>query len=184
MDNKRLIREKYFLKRKRLFFEIKQTYFQPLINIIKKNNNKRKTNISLYYPSNFEVNILKIIDVDFFKNFNFSLPIIKKNQEMQFCRWKKGDILQINKFGIPEPKILKKINPEVILVPLLAFDKNKNRIGYGRGYYDKFLNTYLKKHKKLLTVGIAFSFQKHHNLPVDKRDFKLDYILTEKGIIL
>ena len=78
MDNKRLIREKYFLKRKRLFFEIKQTYFQPLINIIKKNNNKRKTNISLYYPSNFEVNILKIIDVDFFKNFNFSLPIIKK----------------------------------------------------------------------------------------------------------
>ena len=43
MDNKRLIREKYFLKRKRLFFEIKQTYFQPLINIIKKSNNKRKT---------------------------------------------------------------------------------------------------------------------------------------------
>ena len=59
MDKKRLIREKYFLKRKRLFFEIKQTYFKPLINIIKKNNNKRKTNISLYYPSNFEVNILK-----------------------------------------------------------------------------------------------------------------------------
>ena len=184
MDNKRLIREKYFLKRKRLFFEIKQTYFHPLINIIKKNNNKRKTNISLYYPSNFEVNILKIIDVDFFKNFNFSLPIIKKNQEMQFCRWKKGDILQINKFGIPEPKILKKINPDVILVPLLAFDKNKNRIGYGGGYYDKFLKNYLKKQKKLLTVGIAFSFQKHHNLPVDKKDFKLDHVLTEKGIIL
>ena len=103
---------------------------------------------------------------------------------MHFCRWKKGDILQINKYGIPEPKILKKINPEVILVPLLAFDKNKNRIGYGRGYYDKFLIAYLKKHKKLLTVGIAFSFQKHHNLPVDKRDFKLNHILTEKGIIL
>ena len=184
MDKKKFIREKYFLKRKRFFFEVNKSYFKPLINIIKKNNIKRKKNISLYFPSNFEVNILKILDIDFFKNFNFSLPIIKKKQEMQFCRWKKGDILQINKFGIPEPKILKKINPEVILVPLLAFDKNKNRIGYGRGYYDKFLNTYLKKHKKLLTVGIAFSFQKHHNLPVDKRDFKLDHILTEKGIIL
>ena len=184
MDNKRFIREKYFLKRKRFFFEIKATYFQPLINIIKKKNTKRKKNISLYYPSNFEVNILKILDVEFFKNFDFSLPIIKKNQEMQFCRWKKGDILQVNKFGIPEPKILKKINPDVILVPLLAFDKNKNRIGYGRGYYDKFLNNYLKKQKKLLTVGVAFSFQKHHNLPVDKRDFKLNHILTEKGIIL
>ena len=184
MDKKKFIREKYFLKRKRFFFEVNKSYFKPLISIIKKNNIKRKKNISLYFPSNFEVNILKILDIDFFKNFNFSLPIIKKKQEMQFCRWKKGDILQINKFGIPEPKILKKINPEVILVPLLAFDKNKNRIGYGRGYYDKFLNTYLKKQKKLLTVGIAFSFQKHHNLPVDKTDFKLDHILTEKGIIL
>ena len=184
MDKKRLIREKYFLKRKRFFFEIKQTYFKPLINIIKKNNIKRKTNISLYYPSNFEVNILKILEIDFFKKFTFSLPIIKKNQEMQFCRWKKGDILQINKFGIPEPKISKKISPGVVLVPLLAFDKNKNRIGYGRCYYDKFLNTFLKKHKKPLTVGIAFSFQKHHKLPIDKRDFKLNHILTEKGIIL
>ena len=184
MDKKKFIREKYFLKRKRFFFEVNKSYFKPLINIIKKNNIKRKKNISLYFPCNFEVNILKILDIDFFKNFNFSLPIIKKKQEMQFCRWKKGDILQINKFGIPEPKILKKINPEVILVPLLAFDKNKNRIGYGRGYYDKFLNTHLKKQKKLLTVGIAFSFQKHHNLPVDKTDFKLDHILTEKGIIL
>jgi len=184
MDKKSLIREKYFLKRKRFFFEIKQTYFKPLVKIIKKKNNKRKTNISLYYPNNFEVNILKILDIDFFKNFNFSLPIVKKNKEMQFCRWKKGDILQINKFGIPEPKLLKQINPDVILVPLLAFDKNKNRIGYGRGYYDKFLNKCLKKRKKLLSVGIAFSFQKHHNLPVDQRDFNLDHILTEKGIIL
>ena len=183
MDTKRLVREKYFLKRKRLFFEIKKTYFKPLINIIRVKNIKTKTNISLYYPSNFEVNILKILDIDFFKKFNFSLPVIKKNQEMQFFRWKKGDILQINKYGIPEPKTSKKINPGVILVPLLAFDKNKNRIGYGRGYYDKFLNTLLKKHKKHLTVGIAFSFQKHHNLPVDKRDIKLNHILTEKGII-
>ena len=184
MDKKRFIRKKYFLKRKKFFFEIKQSFFKPLIKIMKKKNNKSKTSISLYYPSNFEANILKILEIDFFKRFNFSLPIIKRNQEMYFCRWKKGDILQINKYGIPEPKILKKINPEVILVPLLAFDKNKNRIGYGKGYYDKFLNTYLKKHKKLLTVGVAFSFQKYQNLPIHKRDFKLDYILTEKGIIL
>ena len=183
MDNKRLIREKYFLKRKRLFFEIKQTYFQPLINVIKKNNNKRKTNISLYYPSNFEVNILKILDIDYFQKFNFSLPAIKKNKEMCFYKWKKNDILHINKYGIPEPIISKKINPGIVLVPLLAFDINKNRIGYGKGYYDKFLKTYLKKRTKLLTVGIAFSFQKHHNLPVNKKDFKLDYVVTEKGII-
>ena len=183
MYKKRLIREKYFLKRKNLFFEVKKTYFSPLIKLIKKVDYRNKKDISLYYPSNFEVNILKIFDVDFFKKFNFSLPVIKENQGMYFCRWQKGDVLLLNKYGIPEPKKTKKINPRVILVPLLAFDINKNRLGYGKGYYDKFLNAYIKNKKKLLTVGIAFSFQKHHSLPINNRDFKLDYIITEKGII-
>jgi len=183
MDKKQLIRKKYFLRRKKYYFEVNKNFFKPLIILIKKKSKKRKTNISLYYPSNFEVNILKILDIDYFQKFNFSLPVIKKNKEMCFYKWKKNDILHINKYGIPEPIISKKINPGIVLVPLLAFDINKNRIGYGKGYYDKFLKTYLKKRTKLLTVGIAFSFQKHHNLPVNKKDFKLDYVVTEKGII-
>ena len=183
MDKKRLIREKYFLKRKKHFFEIKKTYFTPLITLIKKMSYKKKLNISLYYPSNYEVNILKILEINFFKKFNFSLPVINKKQEMYFCRWKKQDILYVNKYGIPEPKKSKKINPKILLVPLLAFDKKKNRVGYGNGYYDKFLSKYLKRQKKLLTIGIAFSFQKHHNLPVNNKDFRLDHIITEKGII-
>tara|TARA_B100001121_G_scaffold307626_1_gene329555 strand:+ start:138 stop:689 length:552 start_codon:yes stop_codon:yes gene_type:complete len=182
MDKKRLIRKNFFLKRKKNFFEIKDTFFNPLKSLIKKID-KKKLNISLYYPSNFEVNILKILDIDYFKRFDFSLPIIKKENEMHFYKWKKNDILMINKHGILEPKISKKITPRIILVPLIAFDKNKNRIGYGKGYYDKFLNRFIKSKKKLLTVGIAFSFQKHHNLPVNKKDFKLDHIITEKGIL-
>ena len=103
---------------------------------------------------------------------------------MNFYKWKKNDILNLNKFGIPEPiKIKKKLFQKIILVPLLAFDKNKNRLGYGKGFYDKFLNKYLKINKNILTVGVAFSFQKHHKLPINKKDFKLDYIITEKGII-
>ena len=77
----------------------------------------------------------------------------------------------------------KKKTPNVILVPLVAFDRKKNRLGYGGGYYDKFLNKYIKIHKKILIVGVAFSFQKHHNLPVNNSDFKLDYIITEKGLL-
>ena len=72
------------------------------------------------------------------------LPVITKNNSMFFCTWKKNDVLYLNKFGIPEPKISKKITPNIILVPLLAFDKNKNRIGYGRGFYDKYLKKYAK----------------------------------------
>ena len=69
-----------------------------------------------------------------------------------------------------------------MIVPLLAFDKNKFRLGYGKGFYDKYLNKHLKSFKNILTVGVAFSFQKHHKLPINNKDVKLDYILTEKGI--
>ena len=74
------------------------------------------------------------------------------------------------------------IRDSLILVPVLAFDIKKNRLGYGKGFYDRYLNKYLKKYSNIITVGVAFSFQKHHKLPIDKNDVKLDYILTEKGI--
>ena len=101
---------------------------------------------------------------------------------MNFYTWKKNEILVLSKYGIPEPIKTKKIVPNIILVPLLVFDKYKNRIGYGKGYYDKYLNKYLKIYKDIITVGVAFSFQKSHNLPVNEKDFRLNYILTEKGI--
>ena len=99
-----------------------------------------------------------------------------------FYQWKKNDILFLNKFGIPEPVKSKKIVPNFILLPMLAFDRNKNRLGYGKGFYDKYLNKYLRSNKKILTVGVAFSFQKYHKIPVNNKDFKLDFIITEKGI--
>ena len=110
-------------------------------------------------------------------------PVIKKNNSMLFYKWKNYDVLQINKFGMLEPSLLKNSKtPDVMLVPLLAYDNQKNRLGYGKGYYDKFLNKYLKKNNKILTIGVAFSFQKYHKIPVSDNDVKLNYILTEKGM--
>ncbi len=183
MDNKSLIRKKYFLKRKKKFFEISDKFFLPLINLIKKRGISKKAFISLYYPSSFEVDVLKILKVEYFKKFNFLLPIIQKNKSMEFYKWKHNEILYVNKYGIPEPIKTIKIIPSIMLVPLLAFDKDKNRLGYGKGYYDKYLFKYIKTHKHILTVGIAFSFQKYNKLPVNKKDFKLNFIITEKGII-
>ena len=101
---------------------------------------------------------------------------------MNFFRWKKNDILLINKFGIMEPIKSKKIIPDLMLIPLLAYDKNKHRLGFGKGFYDNYLNKHLKNFKNIITVGVAFSFQKYHKLPLSKNDVKLDYILSEKGI--
>ena len=85
---------------------------------------------------------------------------------------------------ILEPALLSThIVPDIMLVPLLAYDNQNNRLGYGGGFYDRYLKKYLKTNKNILTIGIAFSFQKHHKIPVSKNDVKLNYILTEKGIV-
>ena len=91
-------------------------------------------------------------------------------------------MLFVNKFGILEPSKTQAKVPDVMLVPILAFDKNKYRLGYGKGFYDRYLNKYLKRFKNILTVGVAFSFQRHHKLPLNRNDVKLDFIITEKGI--
>ena len=66
---------------------------------------------------------------------------------MNFFPWKKNDVLFVNKFGMLEPIKTKAKIPDVILVPMLAFDKNKYRLGYGKGFYDRYLNKYLKNLK-------------------------------------
>ncbi len=183
MDKKERIRKNYILKRKKKFFQINEKFFGPLISLFKKNLPNKRLNISLYYPSSFEVDVFKILDVEYFKKFKFLLPVINKSGSMNFYPWERNEILLLNKYGIPEPIKTKKIVPSVILLPMLAFDKNKNRIGYGKGFYDRYLARFLKVHKKILTVGVAFSFQKYHKLPVNSKDFKLDCIITEKGIL-
>ena len=82
-----------------------------------------------------------------------------------------------------EPIKTKEKIPDVIIAPLLAFDKDKFRLGYGKGYYDRYLNKYIKKNKNILIVGVAFSFQKYHKLPNSNFDVKLDFILTDKGFL-
>ena len=75
------------------------------------------------------------------------------------------------------------VEPDTFLVPLVAFDNQLNRIGYGKGFYDRSLKKIKKVKNQTLFLGIAYSFQKCKNIPINKHDFKLDYIFTERGII-
>ena len=180
MVDKEIIRKNYFKKRKKKFFNTKKNFFYPLVNFLKKRN---FDNLALYYPTSYELNILNILEVEFLKKTKFLLPIINDKYSMHFYEWKKKDVLNVNKYGILEPLKSKPITPNIILVPLLAFDKFKNRLGYGKGFYDKFLKKNNKNKSKIISIGVAFSFQKYHKLPVNNKHVKLDYILTEKGII-
>ena len=71
--------------------------------------------------------------------------------------------------------------PDIVLVPLLAFDNNKNRLGYGKGFYDKYLNKLYNLKNEVEAIGVAFSFQKYKKIPSSNFDFKLNDIFTEKG---
>ena len=110
------------------------------------------------------------------------LPVTEKNNLMNFFSWRKNDVLFVNCFGMLEPIKTQTKIPDVMLIPTLAFASYKYRLGYGKGFYDSYLNKYLKNYKKILTVGVAFSFQRHHKLPINQNDVKLDFIITEKGI--
>ena len=182
MQQKIKLRKKYFDLRKKKYYEINKIFFLPLIKLIRSRFKKKLIKIALYYPSNFELNDLKILEFKYIITQDTLLPVIDRNNLMNFFQWKKNDVLLVNKFGMLEPFKTKVKVPDVMLVPSLAFDKSKFRLGYGKGFYDRYLNKYLKKYKNILTVGVAFSFQKHHKLPVNKNDVKLDFILTEKGI--
>ena len=182
MQEKNLLRKKFYSLRKKKYFEINSSFFIPFINLIKSKFKKNKIKLALYYPASYEINVIKLLELNFISNQNLLLPVIEENNIMNFFPWKKNEVLYVNKYGILQPAKSEKIVPNIMIVPLLAFDKNKFRLGYGKGFYDKYLNKHLKSFKNILTVGVAFSFQKHHKLPINNKDVKLDYILTEKGI--
>ncbi len=101
---------------------------------------------------------------------------------MDFYKWTFLDPLSLNQYGIPEPNKTFKIYPDILLVPLVAFDSRLYRLGYGGGYYDRYIEK-LSKKKKILTIGLGYSFQKVNKIPNNKYDKKLDIIITEKYIL-
>jgi len=164
-------------------FNIKniQIDFNQIIKILKKEKISKKI-IGGYYPVNFEIDDLALLR-EFKKNrFKISLPVIKKNFQMDFYTWSLTEPLKINRYGIPEPESKNIVYPDVLLIPLVAFDKNLNRLGYGGGYYDRLIKKVSKK-KKIIKIGLAFSIQEIDKVPINAYDQKLDYIVTNKYIV-
>lgn len=131
-------------------------------------------NVGLYHPIKNEVNPLMLINLGV---SNISLPLIQ-NEKIVFKKWKKDDILKQDQFGMLQPlQISETLIPQTIIVPMIAFDERRFRIGYGGGFYDKFLENF-----KGLKIGLAFEMQKCKKIPEEKFDVKLDYIITENNI--
>ena len=171
------IRKKILEIRKKNDEKKLQINFQDIYDILKKSKSKGKI-VGGYYPYNYEVDTTKILKEFEKKKYLISLPKIKKNFQMDFFHWSTNDPLSINKYGIPEPTSNKKVFPNILLVPLVAFDSDLNRIGYGGGFYDRYIDK-IKKNQKITTIGLAYSFQKTEKIPINKYDIKLDFIVTD-----
>ncbi len=173
------LRNKILKIRKKINKKNKPFQSDKILNFIKKIKLRKKI-VGCYYPINFEANTVELIQKLQNNNILVGLPIIRKNFDMNFYSFKVYDPLTINKLGIPEPRKSQKIVPNILIIPLVAFDKNLNRLGYGGGYYDRFLKK--MEEKKIIKIGLAFSCQKVSKIPTNLFDKKMDYIFTEKKL--
>ena len=156
--------------------------FNYVYNLLSKIKNLKNKIIGGYYPINHEIDDLDILKELEKKKIRIALPSIKKNFKMKFIKCSLNNPFLLNKYGIPEPINGRIVYPDILLVPLVAFDRNLHRLGYGGGYYDRLIES-LKKKKKIITIGLAFDFQEFNSLPISKYDQKLDYIVTNKKIL-
>jgi 5-formyltetrahydrofolate cyclo-ligase len=112
------------------------------------------------------------------------LPVVVgKREPLTFRLYQPGDELVKNFMGIREPvAAAPAVEPDILLVPLLAFDRQRNRLGYGGGYYDRTMAS-LRTRKPVLALGIAYAYQEVSRIPVGPNDIRLDKIVTELGIV-
>ena len=131
-----------------------------------------------------EISTNKLNKAIFDMDKKLAFPTIEKNSEtLSFKTTNSFKSFKLGKFNIPEPKVdNEEIIPQLFFVPCLGFDVKGYRIGYGGGFYDKTFEKLKKLNLLFNTVGFAYDDQKQNELPIEKFDYKLDFVLTEKQL--
>lgn len=139
--------------------------------------------VSVYFPIGSEFDPTHIVEELWSRQIKVALPSIQgAAQPLRFLEWRKDSLLQKAGFGTYEPVDADECIPDIVIVPLLAFDQQGNRIGYGQGHYDATLKD-LRSRKNILAVGLAYSGQAVLlALPTETHDEKLDLVVTEQRV--
>jgi 5-formyltetrahydrofolate cyclo-ligase len=140
--------------------------------------------VSGFMPLKSEINPLPLMRKLAGGGASLALPVVAGRGKPLIMRaYAIGEPLAAGVWGIREPKAdAPEVEPDILLVPLLAFDRKGNRIGYGAGYYDMTINR-LRGLKTVVAVGIAYAAQEVPEVPVMPRDARLDLVLTERDVI-
>ncbi len=140
--------------------------------------------VSGYSPMKSELNPVPLMRKLADAGAQLALPVVAgRGKPLVMRAWKFGEALASGVWGIREPKPdAPEVFPDIFLVPLAAFDRHGNRIGYGAGYYDMTI-TRVRAMKPTLAVGLAFAAQEIDKVPATPFDARLDLVLTEREII-
>jgi 5-formyltetrahydrofolate cyclo-ligase len=140
--------------------------------------------VSGFSPIKTEFNPLPLMRKLFDGGARLALPkVVGRGNPLLMREWKFGDPLVAGVWGIREPgPEAPEVAPDILLVPFAAFDRADYRIGYGAGYYDMTLAA-LRAKKKIVAIGLGFATQEVEKVPVEAHDQKLDFILTEAGLV-
>jgi 5-formyltetrahydrofolate cyclo-ligase len=138
--------------------------------------------VAAYYPVRSEFDCMPLLRRVAAEGWVLALPVIAGPAPLQFREWTFGARLDIGPLGIPEPVDGRLVVPDVLLVPLLAFDRRCYRLGYGGGHYDRTLAA-LRGQGAVTAIGLAFDAQEVAQVPVCPYDEQLDWILTPSGAI-
>jgi 5-formyltetrahydrofolate cyclo-ligase len=140
--------------------------------------------ISCFWPIQTEVNTVPLIHKLYKAGHQICLPIVVGNaQPLIFRQWTpETEMLEGAYKAMTPVESSPQLVPDLILSPLLAFDRNGYRLGYGGGFYDRSIEE-IKTTKPLVTAGLAYSVQEVDNVPTEKTDQKLDFLITEKEIL-
>jgi 5-formyltetrahydrofolate cyclo-ligase len=133
-----------------------------------------------YSPIRNEVDPTPLMQSLVPRGARLALPaVLARGKSLAFRAWSPQDRLMLGALGIPEPSpAAAELVPDIILVPLAAFDRLGHRIGYGAGHYDHTL-AHLRKSKPMIAIGLAFAAQEIEAVPSLQHDVALDYVLTE-----
>lgn len=139
--------------------------------------------VALYWPMQNEFDVRYIIGDLLSRNIPIALPVASRtSREMKFARWNGKGNLAKGEFGIFVPPEEELVDPDIVVVPMLAFDRKGTRLGRGGGHYDATLAA-LRAKKDVTAVGVAYAAQAVlFALPSEAHDQKLDIIITPKGV--
>ncbi len=140
--------------------------------------------VSGFSPMKSEINPIPLMRKLADAGAQLALPVIVGRGKPLIMRaWTFGDPFKAGQWGIREPVAeAPEVYPDILIVPLAAFDRHGHRIGFGAGYYDMTIGA-LRAKKKVFAVGIAFAAQEIDRVPATDRDARLDFMLTEREVI-